>query len=155
MSEILYISKINASNNTLIKARYEEFAIAVDVYNAVNIERPVFIINDFRDDLNELTNFNYCYFPRFKRFYYCTITIDKHRAVLTCEVDVLMSHSTQIKQLRCNITRNQYIASSNIADNRVTLEQGKQVQKVKIQGSPFNNYNFNNSTRFIALTTLG
>lgn len=54
------------------------------------------------------TSANYIYIPSLNRYYYITdIKTGMQRMYLTCEVDVLMSYKSSIKNMRCIVERQQ------------------------------------------------
>lgn len=74
----------------------------VDPYNAVDIERPVFIL----DYTSTLTGCNYIHVPDFGRFYYATCRVNNGgQIIIECISDPLKSFLTNLLNCDCAVTR--------------------------------------------------
>lgn len=90
----------------------------VKLYEPVDILNPTFEIEAFTG----VENYNYIYFPHLDRYYYARVVLQNHKAIFSCNVDVLMSHSdsfmnTQQMINRCETKRDTMLVDSSIPMN--------------------------------------
>lgn len=90
----------------------------VKLYEPVDILNPTFEIEAFAG----VENYNYIYFPHLKRYYHARVVLQNHKAIFSCNVDVLMSHSdsfmnTQQMINRCETKRDTMLVDSSIPMN--------------------------------------
>lgn len=90
------------------------------------------------------TNFspwkNYMYIQEFGRYYFITdVTFDNGGAVIIQgRVDVLETFKTSIKNLQCNIIRQEHAGTSNIIDSQITMTPNKKLTYLLCNKTPFN-----------------
>lgn len=87
----------------------------VKLYEPVDILNPTFEIEAFTG----AENYNYIYFPYLNRYYHARVVLQNHKAIFSCNVDVLMSHSdsfmnTQQMINRCETKRDTMLVDSSI-----------------------------------------
>ena len=95
---------------------------------------------------SSLVRANYIYIQDFDRYYYITdITADTGgAAIITCRVDVLMTHANAIKLCPAIVTRsarlNQHGSArgSWIRDSKLPIETGRAVRVVEFVGTDIN-----------------
>lgn len=80
---------------------------------------------------NELPKSNYCYIPKFNRFYYIQDIecVTNNLYILYCSVDVLMSNKDTIRELNGFIIRQENLYDSDIVDDKLPA---KSMPNVKI-----------------------
>lgn len=77
---------------------------------------------------------NYCYIPEWGRYYYINdITVNTGgTCTLYCDVDVLMSWGTYIRQIRTTITRQEYINSPMFVDSEYMTRIDRNINRYAI-----------------------
>ena len=110
----------NLSDNIKVNKELVEKADVSDIklYEPVDILNPVFEIEAFAG----VENYNYIYFPHFDRYYFARVVLQNHKAIFSCNVDVLMSHpdsfmNTQQMINRCETKRDKMLVDSSIPMN--------------------------------------
>lgn len=89
--------------------------IDLQIYEEISIEEPTFII---RLD-NIIPSCNYIYIPAWGRYYYANITINKDKAIISCEVDSLSTFFNSCGSSRVIARRSSSRPDARIEDNRV------------------------------------
>lgn len=109
--------------------------ITVQLKAPCDILNPVFILSYNSGYLTA----NYLYCPEFKRYYFINNiqVITGNRIEISCSVDVLMSYNSQIKNLSCNISRNESLRSAYISDSNKPLTTKTQTQTYAFSKNPF------------------
>ena len=76
-------------------------------------------------------DFNYIYIPLLNRYYYINeiISVRNNLWKIRLNCDVLMSFKTEILNLECYVSRNEYTYNDYIEDNLLPLEYDKQVEE--------------------------
>lgn len=76
-------------------------------------------------------DFNYIYIPLLNRYYYINeiISVRNNLWRIRLNCDVLMSFKTEILNLECYVSRNEYTYNDYIEDNLLPLEYDKQVEE--------------------------
>ena len=126
----LYVNK--SSNNTVTKELTKETELNIVLKDDTIIENPVIILRKTESVENALHDFNYCYIPKFDRYYY----IDNRESInattwrLQCHVDVLMSFKTEINKLKAIIERSSKWFNTYIPDDSYSIENDTRVQTV-------------------------
>lgn len=69
---------------------------------------------------------NYVYFPKFGRYYFCTVSTDiAGRIILTCKVDYLMSWADYIKSCPANIIRAEQAGVNYVVDRQLPIDSSR------------------------------
>ena len=126
----LYVNK--SSNNTVTKALSNETELNIVLKDDTIIENPVIIIRKTESIVTVLHDFNYCYIPKFDRYYYIESreSLNATTWKLNCRVDVLMSFSAEIKKLKAIIERSSKWFNTYIPDDSYSIENDTRVQTV-------------------------
>lgn len=102
----------------VVKTLYNGYGTTVQLKAPTDVLKPVIIVGSV-----DVANYNYCYIPDFKRYYYISdITTDYGNiSGRECQVDPLMSYSSQIKALNAIVERQQnfynlYLPNLQISD---------------------------------------
>lgn len=107
-----YSDKFNNLNKELNNATDKEILLK-DVTDVIN---PIITLN-----FDSTFDFNYCYIPKLKRYYFInSITIIRNNVIkLELKIDVLMSYKQQILNSKANIleTDNKLYANSYNSNN--------------------------------------
>lgn len=88
----------------------------------VSVLNPVLVIAHS----DTLLPCNYVYIPKFRRYYFCTVSTDiAGRIILTCKVDYLMSWADYIKSCPANIIRAEQAGVNYVVDNQLPIDQSR------------------------------
>lgn len=105
-----------SSPNTVSKTLTQTISLACEFLDDESILNPRIKV---RYNNSVLTS-NYCYIPKFDRYYYITdIVTSKGYMFATLKVDVLETYKTQIKNLKAVIKRQQYKYNTYLQDDRL------------------------------------
>ena len=101
----LYVNK--SSNNTVTKELIKETELNIVLKDDTIIENPVIMLRKTETAEIALHDFNYCYIPKFDRYYYIESRESMNATTwrLQCRVDVLMSFKNEIKKLKAIVER--------------------------------------------------
>ena len=96
-----------------------------------SIENPTFTVTLEENDYI-LLGYNYCYIDAFQRYYYCRISLaNGGLAVISCNVDALMSHKNGIRALNCMVERQENVFNPYATDNLISISQGTIIDTIK------------------------
>lgn len=114
MNITLYVN--NSEKNKIGKNLTNDFSLSGTLRDVTNIINPVILI-----ELNEIGNYNYCYIPSFKRYYFITdITVIRTGLfAISLTVDVLESFKTDIKNLSVILLNTQNVGTNNYLSSQV------------------------------------
>lgn len=145
MNLTLYVN--NSEKNKIGKNLTNDFPLSGTLRDVTNIINPVILI-----ELNEIGNYNYCYIPDFKRYYFITdITIVRTGLfAISLMVDVLESFQTSIKNLSVILFNTQNVGTNNYLPSQVFRNNVK--SKTDIINFP---NGLNDSGEFILITAGG
>lgn len=126
----LYVNK--SSNNTVTKELSNETELNILLKDDTIIENPVIMLRKTEVIATALHDFNYCYIPKFDRYYYIESRESLNATTwrLKCRVDVLMSFSFEIKKLKAIIGRSSKWFNTYIPDDSYSIENDTRVQTV-------------------------
>lgn len=112
-----------SSNNTVSKSLTQIKEVAAEFYEESSVTDPIILLN--YDE--SLFQSNYCYIPKFGRYYYIkNIDIYNGRQLrLLCHVDVLMSFN--IRSLTGVVARNEKLYNLYYADSAFKILNKKEV----------------------------
>ena len=124
----LYVNK--SSNNTVNKELSKETVFDIVLKDDTIIENPVIMLRKTETVETALHNFNYCYIPKFDRYYYIESRESLNATTwrLQCRVDVLMSFKTEIKKLKAIVERSNKYYNTYITDDSYTVQNRTRVQ---------------------------
>ena len=98
------------------------------IMDGVDILQPVFILSDF-----DITNINYCYIDKFKRYYFIEWTTQENGMFLaTCKVDVLFTYKNSILTISALIKKQDFVYDEFLIDETVKEKVGTFTEKKKI-----------------------
>lgn len=145
MNITLYVN--NSEKNKIGKNLTNDFSLSGTLRDVTNIINPVILI-----ELNEIGNYNYCYIPSFKRYYFITdITVIRTGLfAISLTVDVLESFKTDIKNLSVILLNTQNVGTNNYLSSQVFRNNVK--SKTDIINFP---NGLNDSGEFILITAGG
>ena len=145
MEVILY--KNSSENNVIGKSLAQIKSVDCNLKNDVSIINPTLVLYYTANLLDS----NYCYIPKFNRYYFIDeiIPITADRSVIKCKVDVLESFKNDIKSLTAIINKQETIADKFIDDGSWVVEN-----KDFLQSYNFSN-GFNDNGEFILITAGG
>lgn len=113
-----------------------------------SIETPSFTVT-IGENEGYLLGYNYCYIPAFKRYYMARITLaNGGLAVISCDVDPLMSFKQGIRGLTAMIDRQEYVNNPYINDGMLPIAQGSVIDTIDVG-------QVGNSTSTFYLTCVG
>lgn len=145
MNITLYVNK--SEKNKIGKNLTNDLFISGTLRDATNIINPIILV-----ELNEISNYNYCYIPNFNRYYFITdITVIRTGLyAISLLVDVLESFKTDIKNLSVILLNTQNVGSNNYLPSPVFRNNVK--SKTDIINFP---NGLNDSGEFILITAGG
>lgn len=111
--------------------KLKEFT-SVHLKENTDIVNPTVILGKFDDDL--VSELNYFYIPRFKRYYFLTGLREcvGNITEITGHTDTLSSVKTQLKNKQTYIIRNEYDNNPYYQDNELPLRSDKQYIKLNV-----------------------
>lgn len=126
----LYVNK--SSNNTVTKELTKGTELDIVLKDDTIIENPTIMLRKTEAIETALHDFNYCYIPRFDRYYYIESreSLNATTWKLNCRIDVLMSFSSEIKKLKAIIERSSKWFNTYIPDDSYSIENDTRVQTV-------------------------
>lgn len=142
--DIIFYKTIS-ENIEVVKQLTNETTITGTLHENNKILQPQILVNtDVRD-------FNYCYIPQFNRYYYITgVTVSKKVLfIVNCEVDVLMSYASGIKNLTAIVERQEHRGNNYYDNGNFIHEVQKERQRYELENP------FSNDGEFILLTARG
>lgn len=145
MNITLYVN--NSEKNKIGKNLTNDFSLSGTLRDATNIINPIILL-----ELNEISNYNYCYIPNFNRYYFITdITVIRTGLyAISLLVDVLESFKTDIKNISVILLNTQNVGSSTYLSSPVFRNNVK--SKTDIINFP---NGLNDSGEFILITAGG
>lgn len=145
MDIILYVN--NSEKNKIGKNLTNEFSLSGTLRDATDIINPIILV-----ELNEIANYNYCYIPNFKRYYFITdITVIRTGLyAISLSVDVLESFKSDIKNLSVILLNTENVGLNNYLPSQVFRNNVK--SKTDILNFP---NGLNDSGEFILITAGG
>lgn len=145
MNITLYVN--HSEKNKIDKNLTNNFSLSGSLRDATNIVNPVILI-----EINEISNYNYCYISDFKRYYFITdITVIRTGLfAISLMVDVLESFKTDIKNLSVILLNTQNVGLNNYLPSQVFRNNVK--SKTDIINFPSG---LNDSGEFILITAGG
>lgn len=145
MNITLYVN--HSEKNKIDKNLTNDFSLSGSLRDATNIVNPVILI-----EINEISNYNYCYISDFKRYYFITdITVIRTGLfAISLMVDVLESFKTDIKNLSVILLNTQNVGLNNYLPSQVFRNNVK--SKTDIINFPSG---LNDSGEFILITAGG
>lgn len=124
------IYRNKSANNVVSKNITELYLLESVRYNGDNstVQNPIFIFGGV-DDIGVVSEWNYMYVPKFKRYYYITDIklLHGNQVELTCKVDVLMSYKKDIKNSSQLIARQQNVKNLYITDSQLPIHSDRSV----------------------------
>lgn len=127
MAKQIKLYKVTDDPLALNKTLDRPLELNCDIYDNIDVENPVFIIDNIDHSVLE---YNYVYFPTFGRYYFATIEIDQHKAYVRCQSDVLMSFG--IADTTQHVIRQENEELSMIVDNKVIVTSDPIVNNVTL-----------------------
>lgn len=145
MNITLYVN--HSEKNKIDKNLTNDFSLSGSLRDVTNIVNPVILI-----EINEISNYNYCYISDFKRYYFITdITVIRTGLfAISLIVDVLESFKTDIKNLSVILLNTQNVGLNNYLSSQVFRNNVK--SKTDIINFPSG---LNDSGEFILITAGG
>lgn len=108
----LYIS--SDETNKINKTITNEIVLTGTIKDETSVINPIILI-----EADNLTQYNYCYIPLFKRYYFIKdITVVRNNLFrLFLDIDVLMSYKDEILNLDCIVNKQENNSTPYINDN--------------------------------------
>lgn len=117
---------------------------------ALNITSPKIKLN-IVSDASEIASYNYCYIPKFSRYYYINnVSAENGLIIIDLECDVLMSFQSDILNSTQYVLRSETLRSPYLVDNQIPIRSDKSYHQ-KVFGSDV----FNKSCPYVILETIG
>lgn len=126
-------SNPNVVNKTITAIRN---AIPCSLKDDTDLQTPTIRLS--KSLISDPTSFNYMYIDIFKRYYYTKQPLECIGGILEIEgnIDVLMSHKDEIKQLNALVERQQNFYNLYLADLQIPNLAYKRVQTLKFPRQP-------------------
>lgn len=108
----LYIS--SDETNKIDKTITNEIVLTGTIKDETSVINPIILI-----EADNLTQYNYCYIPLFKRYYFIKdITVVRNNLFrLFLDIDVLMSYKDEILNLDCIVNKQENNSTPYVNDN--------------------------------------
>ena len=137
--------KVSDENNKIDKMLLSGFTMTGSLKEESNVLRPTILIN-----ADNPTSYNYMYIDDFKRYYYIKEMTSIRTGLwrLTCEVDVLKTYASQIKNLQVIIDKQSNVSLSDkyINDGDLVCENKSYTDVVNFSNG------FNDEPQYILVT---
>ena len=121
----------NSENNRVDKSNFLNNATKVDIYikSAMSIKNPIIDLY-----YNGTFNFNYCYIPKFNRYYFISDIVSERNDMwqILLNVDVLMSFKNQILQRQALISRQEFDYNDYLVDEKIPTQNNNNIQVIDI-----------------------
>lgn len=130
VGEVSIIFYRNSSeHNTVNKTLLEPLNLQGRIKNTTSIINP-----DLTIEHNGVFDYNYCYIPRFKRYYFVKdiVLLRTNLWQITLSIDTLMSYKDNILELPALVDRNQFEYDLKIEDEKVDFQYGKELVNTEI-----------------------
>lgn len=140
----LYIS--SDETNKINKTLTNEIVLNGTIKDETSVINPIILIES-----DNLTQYNYCYIPLFKRYYFIKdITVVRNNLFrLFLDIDVLMSYKDDILNLDCVVNKQENNSTPYINDNSRIYENRNFTSIVNYENG------FDDDGNFILLTAGG
>lgn len=131
--------KNSSSKNTVNKSLVQVGSVINgSLKDNTDIATPTLLIS--KDKISDPTTFNYMYIDIFKRYYYTKQPVEAIGGMLIVEgqIDVLMSHALEIKNLYALVERQEQFYNLYLPDLQLPNVAYKRVQTLKFPMQPLN-----------------
>lgn len=108
--------------------------VSCSVYGSIDVENPVFVV-DNQTEKGSLSGCNYVKCSAFGRYYFATVTFDKHKAIISCHSDVLTSFG--IKNTTQHIVRQENSGITRVIDSNIVVLEKRWIDAVETKVAPF------------------
>lgn len=125
---IIKLYKTYSEPHRVTKTLSNELEYTGTLKDSSSVLNPAFMI----ESAANISDYNYCYIPEFKRYYFITgIDVMYHNMwAFSCHVDVLMSYSSNIRSLSAVISRQENDYNLYLPDNKLLVEAGKELNTI-------------------------
>lgn len=132
--------------NKINKTLLNEIVLNGTLRDETSVLNPIILI-----EANNLTQYNYCYIPLFKRYYFIKdITVVRNKLFrLFLDIDVLMSYKNDILNLDCIVNKQENNSTPYINDNSRIYENRNFTSIINYKNG------FDDDGNFILLTAGG
>lgn len=138
--EIIFYQN-NAENNRVNKNAYltEKFRCNGTLKERTSIIAPSMLIEYNLSTNKKIFDCNYCYIPKFNRYYYIQNVVSEFINLFTIElkVDVLMSYRTDILSQVGLVSRNEYNFDSELVDSKMIQKIDYDIDITEYENSLF------------------
>ena len=140
----LYIS--SDETNKIDKTITNEIVLTGTIKDETSVINPIILI-----EADNLTQYNYCYIPLFKRYYFIKdITVVRNNLFrLFLDIDVLMSYKDEILNLDCIVNKQENYSTPYINDNSRIYENRNFTSIINFRNG------FDDDGNFILMTAGG
>lgn len=132
--------------NKINKTLLNEIVLNGTLKDETSVINPIILI-----EANNLTQYNYCYIPLFKRYYFIKdITVVRNKLFrLFLDIDVLMSYKNDILNLDCIVNKQENNSTPYINDNSRIYENRNFTSIINFKNG------FDDDGNFILMTAGG
>ena len=132
--------------NKIDKTLTNEIVLNGTLKDETSVINPIILI-----EANNLTQYNYCYIPLFKRYYFIKdITVVRNNLFrLFLDIDVLMSYKNEILNLDCIVNKQENNSTPYINDNSRIYENRNFTSIINFRNG------FDDDGNFILMTAGG
>lgn len=132
--------------NKIDKTLTNEIVLNGTLKDETSVINPIILI-----EANNLTQYNYCYIPLFKRYYFIKdITVVRNNLFrLFLDIDVLMSYKDEILNLDCIVNKQENNSTPYINDNSRIYENRNFTSIINFRNG------FDDDGNFILITAGG
>ena len=138
--EIIFYQN-NAENNRVNKNAFlvEKFRCNGTLKERTSIIAPSMLIEYNLSINRKIFDCNYCYIPKFNRYYYIQNVVSEYTNLFTIElkVDVLMSYKTDILNQVGLVNRNEYNFDDDLIDSKMIQEIDYDIDITEYENSLF------------------
>lgn len=124
-----------SSPETVNKVLTDSRQLSIELKAPTDVLSPVIVLGGV-----DITGYNYCYIPAFKRYYYIDEMETDYGNITgrKCSVDVLMTYKSQIKQLNAIVERQQNYYNLYLNDLQIPDYAYKRIQTKQFPQQPLN-----------------
>ena len=116
-------NKVNKTNDLSLETIFESVIFFEE--DTLSIINPSILLK-ISNDCEDMAKYNYCYIPKFNRYYWIdNMTAENGLVRINCSCDVLMSFKTDIYASTQYVLRSQLKRSPYLVDNQIPIRSDK------------------------------
>lgn len=121
---VITLYKTRSDRKAVNKALADPKTFTVTLKSTIDVDSPVFMLTRPSDD-DLLIGYNYLYWEETNSYYYARIRLLQGGiAEISCDVDSLMTHKSEIYGLKCYVERQENVYNPYMVDSVLPVPAG-------------------------------